>query len=114
MQGARLANWELKPSYTSVVKVLADNQTRPEYMTAVAAEFLYKLYIEVIIRERRYPLIFHVLNAMTTGRSQIQIINQLVNQLNLVIQRKPIILPTFQDEISQLINIWKNIQTIIT
>ncbi|MGM3305141.1 PIN domain-containing protein [Anabaena sp. WFMT] len=114
MEGARLANWEVKPSYTLVVKALADKQTLPEYMAVVAAEFIYKLYIEVIIPERRYPLIIHLLNAITTGRSQTQIIHLLVQQLNRIIQSKPIILPTFQDEIQQLIEIWQSLPSIIT
>jgi tetratricopeptide (TPR) repeat protein len=114
MEGARLANWELKPSYTSVVKVLTYKYTLPEYTTAIAAEFFYQLYIEIIIPQIRDSLIFHLLNAITDGRSQTKIINQLVNQLNQIIQSKPIILPKFQDEISQLIKIWKDIQPIIT
>lgn len=114
MEGARLANWKVEPSYTSVVKVLADKQTSAEYMTAVAAEFLYKLYSETIIPDIRDSLIFYLLNTITTGRSQTRTIYQLIHQLNLIIQRKPIILPTFQHEISQIIEIWQDIQPIIT
>ncbi|WP_353933027.1 hypothetical protein WJM97_10785 [Okeanomitos corallinicola TIOX110] len=109
MEGARLANWKVEPTYTSVVKVLADKQTSAEYMTAVAAEFLYKLYSETIIPEIRDSLIIHLLNAVTTGRSQTLTIQQLIYQLNLIIQSKPIILPTFQHEISQIIKIWQDI-----
>ncbi len=114
MEGARLANWELEPSYTSVVKILADKRMSPVYATAIAADFLYQLYSEIIIPQLRDQLIFRLLNTITTGRSQTQIINQLISQLNLIIQRKPIILPGFQNEILQLIKIWENIQPIIT
>ena len=88
--------------------------TVPEYPTAVAAEFFYKLYSEPIITQTRDNLIFHLLNAITDGRSQTQITNQLIKQVDRIIQSKPIILPRFQDEILQLIKIWKNIQPIIT
>jgi tetratricopeptide (TPR) repeat protein len=114
LEGARLGNWQLQPSYTSVVKVLTNKYTFPEYAIKVAAEFIYQLYIEVIIPQIRDALIFHLLNAITDGRSQTQIINQLVQQLNRIIQGKAIILPKFQDEISQLLQIWKSIQPIIT
>jgi tetratricopeptide (TPR) repeat protein len=114
LEGARLCNWQLQPSYTSVVKVLTNKYTVPKYAIKVAAEFIYQLYIEVIIPQTRDALIFHLLNAITDGYSQTQIINQLVQQLNRIIQRKAIVLPTFQDEISQLFQIWKSIQPIIT
>jgi tetratricopeptide (TPR) repeat protein len=110
VEGARQAGWGLQRTYTAVLRVLTDKKTLPNNLPFIAAEFIYKLYNEAMVPYLRDNLILKLLTAITTGRSQRQIIKQLIK----LIETRFTLMPIAKNEVLQLIEVWWDSQSIIT
>ena len=115
MASAKLAAWKIQPVYTAALKALANEKnTNLGYVISVSADFIKKLYLEVIVTEihwlePREPLVLELLRVLVK-RSKIDFIRKLKSALS---QRFELI-PLKEKEVFLVLDTWLASQQIIT
>jgi hypothetical protein len=107
MEAAKLGGWQLQPTYTSVLKALANENTDLNYAVSVAADFLRQLYSEVVMTDAQFidprdALVFELLKLLTVKRSA----TVFVRELKKAIQQKFSVMPLQETEVLRAIDVW--------
>jgi hypothetical protein len=107
LKAARKANWRAQHPYTSVIKRL-EHPVGEDSTIRVSVQFLYELYQEAILPERRDTLVINLLMTLVNRRNQERVLEKLTS---LIINRFKL-LPIEQLQLLSLIDAWEKAQTI--
>ncbi len=116
MAGAKLADWQPQPVYTSALKALSNEKnTNLNYCVGIAADFLKRLYLEnSLILEQfvdpRNSLVFEMLKIISKNHSKTHFAKKMID----AVEQKFKVVPVQKKEVIGVIKVWVSSQTIIT
>lgn len=107
-EGAKKSEWQVKSEseYRTLLEGFSSLQVSDEYIVAVAADFISRLYNAPTTPDRRDNLILVLLTAITSNRSNYRILDLLINQISLNLAH----LPVRKRGAIKLIDIWREFQ----
>lgn len=108
IEAARRSNWIPSAPFTTVLKVMKANSSDEVSSLNVGTNFLYELWRQPILPQRRDYLILSLLDAITDGRNRRLVLDRLVSNVN----RLFILLPLAARQIISLINTWKQMHIV--
>jgi len=106
LEAAKMSKWSNSDPFNVVAKALSAYNTDEISAINVAAEFLYKLWREPIMPHQRDYIIFGLLDGISIGRNN----NQLVTTLSTHISTTFRLLPIAEQELLSKISVWHSMQ----
>ncbi len=102
IEAASQSKWVPSQPYTTVQQILSGKTSEESSALIVATDFLFELWKQPILPEKRNYLIMSLLDAITIGRNRPKVLDKLISN----IKRRFILLPLAEREILSLIEIW--------
>lgn len=108
IEAARQSSWIPSAPFTTVLQILKAPSSDEVSALNVGTIFLYELWRQPILPQRRDYLILSLLDAITDGRNRRLVLDRLVSNVN----RRFILLPLAARQIVSLINTWKQMHIV--
>jgi len=105
IEAARQSNWEPKTPYTGVLKVLNGNNSGLIPAVVVSSNFIFELWHNPVIPEKRDYLILKLLDQLTHARNRHATMFELKSQ----IKRRFMLVPYGERDVLNLIEIWEKL-----
>jgi len=105
IEAARQSNWEPKTPYTGVLKVLNGNNSELMPAVVVSSNFIFELWLNSVISEKRDYLLLKLLDQLTYARDRRVALYKLISHL----KNKFTLLPFAERETIKLIEIWQKL-----
>jgi tetratricopeptide (TPR) repeat protein len=103
LKAAKKAEWLTSYPYTEVVKILNGGRSDDESAIKLTSLFLYELWKQPILPNRRDYLIYSLLDSLTAGRDPNKIVSKLITR----IRAQFFLLPLEVNRLVSLIQLWK-------
>jgi tetratricopeptide (TPR) repeat protein len=115
IESVKLHLWKVNPLYTSALRTLASRHTTQNYMLSTVVDFLYRLYLEIIVTDShcidpRDELVFELLKLLTENHSATNFIENLKKS----IRAKFDLIPLQKNRVLMVIEAWKSSQLLVT
>lgn len=102
LQAANQSNWVVSEPYSIVSQTLSGNQSDEDSAIGVATNFMYMLWRQPILAQRRDYLILNMLDTLTNNRNRRQVIGKLISFIKMRFK----LIPLAERELSILIKAW--------
>jgi hypothetical protein len=103
LKAAKKAEWLTSYPYTEVVKILNGGRSDDESAVKLTSLFLYELWKQPILPNRRDYLIYSLLDSLTAGRDPNKIVSKLISR----IRAQFFLLPLEVKRLVSLIQLWR-------
>jgi hypothetical protein len=108
IEAARKSDWAPSYPYTTILKLLGSDRSDITSALAVSTAFLYELWKQPILPERRDYLIYELLNVVTVGRDRRRILTKLIG----MIRGRFLLLPLEERRIISIIELWQRLHLV--